>query len=445
MKIEFILVIFTLIISIIILIPILVLMHLVLPKTERKKNIFLKKLNDYWNRIISNNITLSWFIFLVALLLFFALSSIYNLTSFNNDFLEGVLVEMVGMLFDIIILFVLVNIISQRGEKRKRIEFLENQLDDFRGWDGDEAAFRVAGIIQRLGKEGVENYNLKYLHLGKCSKKIILKALKNDMRLASLKFADLRNTNLRNIFFIRVSLERANFSKAIFEKRVNIYNSQLSYIDFSEANIEGIKFSNANLTNANFDRCLMKSSSLHKANLTDANFRGADLRNSDLSKTNLERTVFANSDLRGVNFQGAMNLGTTLKGARVDSMDWLKRMKELKIKGIDKLLDFYVIQISNNPPDEKLFKEKNEIVFRLEYKTKPLGIQIVSGKHCPETGTWTTMPRMMSTNTTFEKKVEYIKKGETMPGIRDGRAVMWKLIDYDDLLKKKLKNNKMLG
>jgi len=63
---------------------------------------------------------------------------------------EGVYVETVGGVLDIIVFGIILSIYEKRKFKRNDIKRYKEELKDYEGWDEKEAFYRVRGIINRL-------------------------------------------------------------------------------------------------------------------------------------------------------------------------------------------------------------------------------------------------------------------------------------------------------
>jgi len=107
--------------------------------------------------------------------------------------LKNIRVEAHGMLFDILVLGLLFSWLHNRGEKRRLIQRYTDEIDDFRGWEEEEAAKRIRGNIFRLNREGVHNINLN-----RCF----------------LKGADLMEANLMGANLWEAVLEEADLMEA---------------------------------------------------------------------------------------------------------------------------------------------------------------------------------------------------------------------------------------
>jgi uncharacterized protein YjbI with pentapeptide repeats len=106
---------------------------------------------------------------------------------------------------------------------------------------------------------------------------------------------------------------------------VNIEQTDLRGVNFSDANLleaqlQGAWLANANLSGADLRQSDLKQAALREANLRGANLSGADLSGADLSEANLQGTNLSGADLSGTallkaNLQEADLSGADLTGA----------------------------------------------------------------------------------------------------------------------------------
>lgn len=85
--------------------------------------------------------------FILFIIIWFLVSgaSIKRGKSYKGEFLDSVLVEAHGLLFDIFIFGILIVFFNRIGERRRNIARWQEEIDDFRGWDEKEATFRIVG------------------------------------------------------------------------------------------------------------------------------------------------------------------------------------------------------------------------------------------------------------------------------------------------------------
>ncbi len=58
------------------------------------------------------------------------------------------------MLFDILVIGVLILFLNKLAEKRVDNRRYLEEIEDFRGWESEEAAYRIAGNLKRLKRNG---------------------------------------------------------------------------------------------------------------------------------------------------------------------------------------------------------------------------------------------------------------------------------------------------
>jgi len=193
-----------------------------------------EEIRERFNRIIEQPVLTSTIVLIILTLLVLGLSFPYyrkDLIGFTGQ----VLAEAHGMLFDIAVIGILIFWLNNNGERRLRIRTYKDEIDDFRLWESEEAAYRTVGNIKRLNRHKIYNINLVNCYLAR----------------TNLNYANLKDSNLNN---------------------ANLSNANLDRADLRVADLVG-----ANLSNANLDRV-----DLSWANLTNANTAGMSLKEAEL-------------------------------------------------------------------------------------------------------------------------------------------------------------------
>lgn len=226
----------------------------------------------WWNWITDRPIAIYILIFTLSAGLVVLVSS----PDYDQKFWYNVKVEAHGMLFDILILGLLFSWLHSSGEKRRLIQRYKDEIDDFRGWESEEAARRIRGNILRLNREGVNKINLRSCFL----KGAVLEE-------ANLTSADLSNADLR-----KTNLKRAKLEYAKFE-----------YADLGETNLR-----EANLRRANFRNANLQGTYLTRANLSGATLMGAELSGAKLLKADLKGAWLLGANLWGVQLRETSGL-----------------------------------------------------------------------------------------------------------------------------------------
>ncbi len=189
------------------------------------------------------------------------------------DYWQNVRVEAHGMLFDLGILGVFVFWLNSLGEIQRKKQRYQEEIDDYLGWESDEAKYRIIGNIKRLNRKGVSKINLVR---------------------ANLKNAELWGVNLNNS-----TLTGANLQQAILP------GANLQKVNFIGANLHKAQLVNANLSGAN----------LISATLTQANFRTTNLQKTSFVASNLQGAIFCQANLSGATLTGAILVDAELEGA----------------------------------------------------------------------------------------------------------------------------------
>ncbi len=222
---------------------------------------------------------LTAFLVLVVLaLLVLGLSYEYYEHDFYN-FMGQVLAEAHGMLFDIAVIGILIYWLNDNGEKRLRINTYKDEIDDFRLWESEEAAFRTVGNIKRLNRHNIYDVNLVNCYLAKTNLSYVV-----------LKGANLNSSNVTNSNLVQCNLENARLNRTTFENS-NLNQAQMqgaygSGAIFKDAFMIKVNLENAFLIKANFQNAF-----LMEANLNGANVTGADFKNSNLYKADFRNVI----------------------------------------------------------------------------------------------------------------------------------------------------------
>lgn len=268
----------------------------ILPPTERKKPIFtlIVQISNLKNKLIENNIALSGAIVILLFAVFFIS---LNLIGTPQDFEEGILVEMAGMLLDAVLLFFLFNLMQELREKRLTIKRYENEIDDFRGWKENEAKYRVMGNINRLSKMGINNIDLTNTYLNGST---------------------FHNLNLTDSIFYEADMHSTRFEQVELQNTI-----------FIDSYLKGAYFFNCDLENANFTGAIFYETTFEEVNLQNIIF----------TRTNLNNVAFHNLDISNIRAHRAYV-----------SHDWFSKIEKMDITGIEKLKQKYSIIESTMRP-----------------------------------------------------------------------------------------------
>jgi uncharacterized protein YjbI with pentapeptide repeats len=234
----------------------------------------IKKLQDYFNSIIEKPILTSVIVLCFLTVLVIGFSIKYYLYDFEA-FFPQVLAEAHGMLFDIAIIGILIFWLNKNGEKRQRIRTYKDEIDDFRLWESEEAAFRTVGNIKRLNRHGINQINLVNCYLAR-----------TNLNYVNLSQSNLNSSDLTNASLIEINLENTRLNQTNFE------NSNLNQANLRSAYASGANFKDAfmikgDLENAFFIKTSFKNAFLMEANLRNCYLTGADFDNASLYKADL--------------------------------------------------------------------------------------------------------------------------------------------------------------
>jgi len=205
-----------------------------------------------------------------------SLSMGYYISDFHN-FWGQVLAEAHGMIFDIAVIGILIFWLNQNGQTRQQIRTYKDEIDDFRLWESEEAAFRTVGNIKRLNRHKIYEINLVNCHLSR-----------TNLSHVNLKASNLNSANLSNSSLIETNLENTRLNQTNFE------NSNLNQANLKGAYASGANFKDAFLIKANFEGTF-----LIKTNFTNAYLMEGNLQNSYLMGADFENASLYKADLRG--------------------------------------------------------------------------------------------------------------------------------------------------
>src|SRR6186713_390716 len=234
----------------------------------------LAKIKDTFNNIIEKPLLTSTIVLVVVAILVISLSLPYYVADFDT-FVGQVLAEAHGMIFDIAVIGILIFWLNQNGEIRQRIRTYKDEIDDFRLWESEEAAFRTVGNIKRLNRHKIHEINLVNCHLPR-----------TNLNYVNLVASNLNSSNISQSTLIEANLENARLNQTNFE------NSNLNQAILKGAYASGAIFKDAFLIKAQFEGAFLIKANFNNAFLMEANLRncyvmGADFENASLYKADL--------------------------------------------------------------------------------------------------------------------------------------------------------------
>lgn len=234
----------------------------------------IRKLSEVFNSIIEKPLLTSSLVLLIVTVIVLGLSFKYYLEDFDT-FIQQVLAEAHGMIFDIAVIGILIFWLNHNGEIRQRIRTYKDEIDDFRLWESEEAAFRTVGNIKRLNRHKIHEINLVNCYLPR----------------TNLNYVNLSGSNLNSSNVTQSSLIECNFENARLNQ-TNFESSNLNQANMKGAYASGANFKDAFLIKTNFDGAFLIKASFRNAFLMEANLQncyvmGADFENASLYKADL--------------------------------------------------------------------------------------------------------------------------------------------------------------
>ncbi len=270
----------------------------------------MNKIKKYYDELIQKPILTSFLVFGLLSVLVLGLSMPYYLADFDSIYMN-VLAEAHGMLFDILIIGILLFWLRNIGEEKQRISQFLDEIDDFRMWESNEAAFRNVGNIKRLNRHGVFNIDLVGCYLKK-----------TNISGINLNSSNLNTADLSNSILIEANLSKTRMNQTNFE------NANLNHADLTDSFASGTNFKDA----------FMIKSNLKGAFLIKADFKNGFLMEANLSNCSLAEASFENANLYKANFTGATGL----------TIEQLSKAKSLYLASFDPEMQ---VQLEEHLPD----------------------------------------------------------------------------------------------
>lgn len=238
------------------------------------------------------------------------LSFKYYLNDFEAFWVQ-VLAEAHGMIFDIAVIGILIFWLNKSGETRQRIRTYKDEIDDFRLWESEEAAFRTVGNIKRLNRHKIHEINLVNCFLAR-----------TNLNYVNLSGSNLNSANLSNSSLIETNLENTRLNQT------NVENSNLNQADLKGSYASGANFKDTFLIKAQFENAFLIKTNFKNAFLMEANLQ--------------------NSYLMGADFENASLYKADLRGAKGLTLEQLAKAKTLYLAKFD---DELLEQVKTNIPE----------------------------------------------------------------------------------------------
>jgi len=255
---------------------------------------------DYFNYVIEKPLLTSSLVLLGVIILVMGFSLKYYVYEFDS-FWPQILAEAHGMIFDIAVIGILLFWLNQNGEVRQRIRTYKDEIDDFRLWESEEAAFRTVGNLKRLNRHKIHEINLVNCYLAR-----------TNLNYVNLKGSNLNSANISNSSLIETNLENTRLNQT------NLENSNLNSANLKTAYASGANFKDAFLIKAQFEGAFLIKTSFKNAFLMESNLQ--------------------NSYLMGADFENASLYKADLRGAKGLSIEQLAKAKTLYLARFDEEL-----------------------------------------------------------------------------------------------------------
>lgn len=233
-----------------------------------------KSWSELYNSVIEKPLLTSTIVLVLVAILVISLSLQYYLRDFDT-FIQQVLAEAHGMIFDIAVIGILIFWLNQNGETKQRIRTYKDEIDDFRLWESEEAAFRTVGNIKRLNRHKIHEINLVNCYLPR-----------TNLNYVNLSGSNLNSANVSQSSLIEANLENARLNQTNFENsnlnQCNLKSAYASGANFKDAFLIKSQFENAFLIKANFSNAFLMEANLQNCYLMGADFENASLYKADL-------------------------------------------------------------------------------------------------------------------------------------------------------------------
>jgi uncharacterized protein YjbI with pentapeptide repeats len=270
----------------------------------------LKSWTEFYNSVIEKPLLTSTIVLFTVAFIVIGLSLPYYINEFDT-FIQQVLAEAHGMIFDIAVIGILIFWLNQNGEVRQRIRTYKDEIDDFRLWESEEAAFRTVGNIKRLNRHKIHEVNLV------------------------------------NCFLPRTNLNYVNLAGS------NLNSANISQSSLIEANLENARLNQTNFENSNLNQAMLKGAYASGANFKDAFLIKSQFENAFLIKANFSNAFLMEANLQncyvmGADFENASLYKADLRGAKGLTIEQLSKVKTLYLAKFD---DDILSQIKNNLPE----------------------------------------------------------------------------------------------
>jgi uncharacterized protein YjbI with pentapeptide repeats len=194
--------------------------------------------------------------------------------------------------------------------------------------DSSTAISSKARLVWEIVNQGAVSKNLSGVDLSQTN------LFRVDFSNADLSFADLKEANLSGANFSDAYLPKANLERANLE-RANLSNTYLSHANLRQANLSGTSLDGAYLRDADLQFVNLQTAQINRQTIIESKWylvweivnRGAvkkNLSGSDLGNTNLKGVDFSEADLSNTNLSNS-----DLRGCRF----WRANLSRANLRG----------------------------------------------------------------------------------------------------------------
>lgn len=281
-----------------------------------------------------------------------------------DSIFDGFLNSFPNLILDICFIGIVLSIFEYYKDKNEKIDRYKDEIDDFREWKSEEAKYRILGSIKRLSKLKVDSIDLSRCYMPNISleniflKKVILREI--DFEGAQFNKIDLRQANLNQIYFNGAELYEVDFRQSYMNSDIKFINTTFKYFSSDSSRFQyfntDTSFSNSRLLSVIFDKC----------NLSFIDFSGADLFKIKFYNTNnLAQAVFKNAILINVDFGDSNLFQVDFSGASLDNVD-LSSAKNITYEQLNNVKYIKATNGEYKIPEEILnkLKRKNSMLLQ---------------------------------------------------------------------------------
>ena len=228
--------------------------------------------------------------------------------SLAPQFFYDLWVEFWGLTFDVVFILVVFSFFEHRRQKLLQIQSEHNVVEDYKGWDSEEARFRLAGSIRRLNNMGVQAINLSGARI-------------TDFSFPRSKIASLAGSTFFDgtwgeaIGESSVILRKVEFSHVDCRSVTFSPYDPFSGLDFEvqrQAKFEDCKFFETDLRGATFNGASLKWTKVPP----DSHYEFEEDQETGQSfASQVSWGPFDGADLRGASFSGCVFENADFRGA----------------------------------------------------------------------------------------------------------------------------------